>query len=110
MPNEGEVANQNENQQQTLVSAKSQIVNVELQMHSNAKLQNTNNVHSNSENNTHEGNEGLPNGDMHEDLEVERKNMETRKERVLEKYVRRHHLVDQIIGNKEIKMMTSMML
>ena len=43
---------------------------------------------------------------MHEDSDAERTNMETRKEPVLAKYVRRHHLVDQIIGHKEAKPMT----
>ena len=60
-------------------------------MHSDAKLQNTNNAHSNSENNTHEENEELADGDMHDNLDAKRNNMETRKELVLEKYVRRHH-------------------
>ena len=44
--------------------------------------------------------------DMHEDLDSKRNNMQTRKEPVLEKYVRRHHHVDQIIGNKEAGPMT----
>ena len=38
MPNDGEVATQNDNQQQSPVSAKSQTVNVELQTHSNVEL------------------------------------------------------------------------
>ena len=32
--------------------------------------------------------------------------MQTRKEPVLEKYVRRHHPIDQIIGDKEARPMT----
>ena len=58
-------------------------------------------MHSNSKERIHEENEELPNEDMHHNLYIERNNMETRKEPVLEKYVRRHHPVDQIIGNKE---------
>ena len=106
MPNEGEVANQNDNQQQTSVSTKSQKMNVELQMHSDAELHNKKNAHSDFENSTHEGNEELPNGDMHGNLNAERTNMETRKELVLAKYVRRNHPTNQIIENKEAKPMT----
>ena len=86
MPNEGEVANQNVNQQQTSISVESQIVN--------AESQNAGNAHSNSKNNTHEGNEELCDGDMHEDSNGERNDMETRKEPRLKKYVRRHHLAE----------------
>ena len=43
---------------------------------------------------------------MHDKSDAERNNMETRKELVLEKYVRRHHLVDQIIRDKKAKPMT----
>ena len=60
-------------------------------MHSDAELQNTGNAHSDSKNSTHEGNEELPVEDMHGDSDAERNNMETRKEPMLEKYVRRHH-------------------
>ena len=76
------------------------------QLHSDAKLQNAGNVHLDSENNTHEGNEEFPDRDMHGDLDAERTNMETRKEPRLAKYVRRHHPVEQIIGNKEARPMT----
>ena len=100
MPNEGEVANQ----QQTSVSAESQTVNVEL--HSDAELQNIGNAHLDSKNNTHEENDELLDGDMHGDSNAERKNMEIRKEQVLEKYVRRHHPTYQIIGNKEARPIT----
>ena len=44
----------------------------------------------------------MPEENMHEDSDDERTNMETRKEPRLEKYVRRHHLVEHIIGNKEV--------
>ena len=43
---------------------------------------------------------------MHEDSDSERDNMQTRKELVLAKYVRRNHPADQIIGNKEARPMT----
>ena len=43
---------------------------------------------------------------MHSDSDAERNNMEIRKEPVLEKYVRRHHPIDQIIGDKGAKPMT----
>ena len=63
-------------------------------MHLDSELQNIENAHSNSKNRKHEENEELPDGDMHGNLDAERNNMETRKEPVLAKYVRRHHLVD----------------
>ena len=66
-------------------------MNAKLQMHSDAKLQNIGNAHSYFENSTHEGNEELIDGDMHENSDAERTNMETRKEPILAKYVRRHH-------------------
>ena len=75
-------------------------------MHSDVKLHNTENTHSDYENSTHEGNEELPDEDMHGDPDAERNDIETRKEPVLAKYVRRHHLVSQIIGNKEVGPMT----
>ena len=106
MPNDGEIATQNDNQQQNPVSAESQIVNVELQTHSDVKLQNRENVHSDSENNQHEGNEEIPDENTHEDSDFERDNMQKRKEPVLAKYVRRHHPTDQIIGDKEARPMT----
>ena len=43
---------------------------------------------------------------MHDNSDAERNKIETRKEPVLEKYVRRHHLADQIIGDKEARPMT----
>ena len=43
---------------------------------------------------------------MHEDSNSERNNMQIRKEPILEKYVRRHHPAEQIIGDKEARPMT----
>ena len=43
---------------------------------------------------------------MHEDSDSERNDMQTRKEPVLAKYVRRHHPADQIIGDKKARPMT----
>ena len=51
MPNEDDAANQNENQQQTTISAESQPVN--------AELQNVGNAHSDSKISTHERDEEL---------------------------------------------------
>ena len=42
---------------------------------------------------------------MHVDSDSEINDMQTRKEPILVKYVRRHHPADQIIGNKEAKPM-----
>ena len=99
----GEVANQNDNQQQTSVSTKSQKVNAERQMHSDAKLQDTGNARLDLVDSTHEENEEFFDGDMHDNSDAKRNDMETRKEPVLEKYVRIHHPVDQIIGDKEAR-------
>ena len=74
-------------------------------MHSDAELQNIDNAHLDSQDNTHEENEEFPDGDMHDNSDAEQNNMETRKELVLAKYVRRHHLVDQIIRDKEARPM-----
>ena len=57
---------------------------------------------SDSENYQHEGNEEISNENTHEDLDSKRDNMQTSKEPVWAKYVRRCHAVDQIIGNKEV--------
>ena len=81
-------------------------MDAKLQIHSEAKLQNTKNVQLDLENSTHEENEEFPNGDTYDNLDVERNNMETRKEPILAKYVRRHHPADQIIGDKEVRPMT----
>ena len=106
MPNDGEIATQNDSQQQNPVSAESQTVNAELQTHLEAKLQNTKNDHSDSENFQHERSEELPNENIHEDSDSERNDMQIRREPVLAKYVRRHHPEDQIIGDKEARPMT----
>ena len=79
-------------------------MNVEL--HSEAELQNEENSHFDSEISTHERYSELPERDVHNDSEVERPNMETRTEPRLSKYVRRHHLANQIIGDKEARPMT----
>ena len=43
---------------------------------------------------------------MHSDSDAERPNTETRTKPRLSKYVRRHHPIDQIIGDKEARPMT----
>ena len=75
-------------------------------MHLDAELQNIDNAPSDSENSTHEENEKFPDGDMHDNSDIEQNNMEIRKEPILAKYVRRHHPKEQIIGDKEAKPMT----
>ena len=67
-------------------------MNVEL--HSDVELQNDGNAHSDSEISTHERDEELPDRDVHYKSNAERPNMETRIEPRLERYVRRHHLVE----------------
>ena len=70
-------------------------------LHLDAKLQNVRNAHSDSEVSTHERDEELPNRDVHSDFDGE-----ARSEPRLSKYVRRHHPVEQIIGDKEARPMT----
>ena len=72
----------------------------------NVELQNEKNEHSNSEINTYERDAKTPHRDVHSDTEAERQNVVTRTEPRLSKYVKRHHLVDQIIGDKEERPMT----
>ena len=72
MPNNGEASTQNDNQQQNPVIVKSQTVNVELQMHSDAELQNIENVHLDSKNRKHEGNEEISDENMHENSDSKR--------------------------------------
>ena len=43
---------------------------------------------------------------MHEESDSERNDVQTRREPVLAKYVRRHHPEDQIIGDKEARPIT----
>ena len=78
-------------------------MNVEL--HSNAKLKNKENAHSDFEISTHEREAKTPDRDAHNDTEVERQNRVTRTKPRLSKYVKRHHLVDQIIGDKDARPM-----
>ena len=75
-------------------------------LHLEVELQNEENVHSNSKISTHEIDGELPNRDVHNDSEAERPNIETRIETRLSKYVKRHHLAEQIIADKEAKPMT----
>ena len=109
MPTEEDVANQATNQQQVLVTVESHLVNVGLnsriEMHSNAKLQNEGVAHFDSENSTHERDADIPNRNAHNDTEAERQNEETRTEPRLSKYVKRHHPVAQIIGDKDVRPM-----
>ena len=81
-----------------------------VKLHSNAKLHNVGNAHSDYEISTHERDEELPTRDVHSDSDAEKPNIEARTEHRLSKYVRRHHLADQIIGDKEARPMTRNML
>ena len=69
-------------------------------------MQKKKNAHSDSEISANERDIELPDRDVYSDFDAERPNMETRTEPRLSKYVRRHHPVDQIIGDKEAKPMT----
>ena len=48
----------------------------------------------------------MPRENTHDNLDSERDNIQTNKEPVLAKYVRRHHPADQIIRDKEARPMT----
>ena len=54
----------------------------------------------------HERDAELPDRDVHSDPESKRSNMETRIEPRLSKDVKKHHPVEQIIGNKDARPMT----
>ena len=54
----------------------------------------------------HERDVELPNREEHSDSEVDRPNEERRVEPRLSKYVKRHHPVAQIIGDKDARTMT----
>ena len=92
------------------MTTKSHLMNVELysgtKPHLDAKLQNKVNAHSNFEVSIHERYVEIPNRDVHSDFEAKIQNEETRLEPRLSKYVKRHHLVDQIIGNKDARPIT----
>ena len=97
------------NQQQVSMSLKSHTMNAELhlgtELHSDAKFQNEVEAHSNYEISIHERDVELPKKDAHSDSEVERPTKETRAEPRLSKYVKRHHLSTQIIGDKYVGLM-----
>ena len=75
-------------------------LNLETELHSDAKLQNERVAHSDSKVSVHERDVEIPDRNIHSDSEAERKNEETRAQPRLSKYVRRHHPTGQIIGNK----------
>ena len=76
------------------------------ELHSRAMLQNEENAHSDSEISTHGRDAEIPKRDAHSDSEAQRQNEITRTEPILSKYVRRHHPIDQIIGDKDARPMT----
>ena len=63
-------------------------------LHSYAKPQNVRNAHSNTKNSSHERDGDLSDIDVPSDSDVERPNIETRAEKILAKYVRRHHPIE----------------
>ena len=110
MPTEENATNQVTNQQQVLVTVQSCTMNVKLhsgiELHSGVELQNEVEAHSDSEISVHERDVELPDRNVHSDSEVERPSEETREEPRLSKYVKRHHLAAQIIGDKDARPMT----
>ena len=58
------------------------------ELHLDVEPQNVENAHSNFEISTHENDEELSDRDMHNDFDAKRRNIETRIEPRLEKYVR----------------------
>ena len=75
-------------------------------LHLGAKLQNEDNVHSNSKISTHGRDAKTPDRDAHSDTEAERQSARPRTEPIFSKYVKRHHPIDQIIGDKDAIPMT----
>ena len=110
MPTKEDATNQVKNQQQVSITTESQFVNLKLhsrtKLHSGAKLQNEENAHLHSEISTHGRDAKTPNIDAHSDTKAERQSVRSRTEPKLSKYVRRHHLVDQIIRDKDARPMT----
>ena len=114
--------NQTANQQQVSIPAESQTINAELhsrtESHSGAKLQSNvelqsrdklqieENAHFDSEVSTYGRDTETPDKDVHSDIEAEWQSARPRTKPILSKYVRRHHPVDQIIGDKDARPMT----
>ena len=69
-------------------------------------LQNEENARFDSKINIQERDTKTPDRDAHSDTEAERQYATTRTEPRLSKYVKRHHPVDQIIGDKDARPMT----
>ena len=98
------------------IPAESQTMNTKLhsgtklhpnaKIHSSAELWNGENVHFYFEVSTYGRDIETPNRDAYSDTEVERQSARPRTEPILSKYVRRHHPVDQIIGDKDARLMT----
>ena len=77
-----------------------------VKLHSGAKLQNGENALSNSKVRTYGRDIEIANRDAHSDIEAKRQSARPRTEPILSKYVRRHHPIDQIIGDKDARPMT----
>ena len=75
-------------------------------LHSGAKLKIEENAHSDSKVSTYGKDIETPDRDAHSDTKAERQSARPRTKPILSKYVRIHHLVDQIIGDKDVRPMT----
>ena len=93
-----------------LMTVKSHPMNAKLhsrtEPYSYAELQNEVNAHSNSKVSTFGRYIETPDRDAHSDTEAERQSARPRTKPILSKYVRRHHPIDQIIGDKDARPMT----
>ena len=110
MSTEEDVVNQATNQRQVLVTIKLHTMKVKLhsktELHLGTELQTEEIAHLDSKVSIHERDAEIPDRNTHSDTEAERQNEETRVEPTLSKYVKRHHLVAQIIGDKYARPMT----
>ena len=78
-------------------------LNLGTKFHLDVNLYNDRVAHSNSKVSVHERNAEIPKRDIHSDSDAKGQNEEIRFEPRLSKYVKRHHPVDQIIGNKDAR-------
>ena len=77
-----------------------------VKLHSNVELQNEENAHFDSEISTHERDSKTLDRDVQSDTKAKRQNIVTRTNSRLSKYFKRHHPIDEIIGEKDARPMT----
>ena len=90
------------NQQESVII---ELHTIDVELHSGVELQLEAEVHSDTKINLHERNVELPDREVHNDSEIELNERSNANKRIIEprlsNYVRRHHPIKQIIGDKE---------